>query len=608
MAACTENSERQIAALYEAIARDEGSRVVYILLVNDWDPLYPFYSAATTHARCKNCSPWEEAIRSDRYNVVENLLEMEQSYLGRDWRGALLPKSQSLCDTQMGWSLLHLSLFYRSFRASQLLLTFGASPADVAHLQGIPLLLNLVPIGKPNDMEYLSLLLRHGADIDQAKLIHSLIAYSRLDGIRLAANYPHDINLRDALGRTPLILSTQRTERSPKIFLFLLQQGADPNLAGPDGLKPIHLIARNSASLRVELLNALVTAGADPTALTTQGQTALHVLSANTRKANDDTTRVGTFVQALVVGYGVNVNSLDFVGRTPLHVAVTQGNLSVVQALLQHGADADIVDGDGWTAWHLACVSAIPQSNSSLDILRHLHTAVSDPLGLTPTGRTVLQEAILALSVFDDATAFAEVCRLSVQLLGSAVLSIPDPDGLLPLHYAALSGCAEITRILLQAGADVNARDRVGRSALHFCCGLRLRLKGRQPLSVIEALLRPAVWERPRERKAVSVNDLLPLRRQAVDGVILDGLRSPNSSQDSLAVVLLSSEGADAVALDDRGNLPFAVASVNHAPLSDIFIMVQTAALQGLFYGEAWDRFSLSPVSQVRRYGGNVSS
>ena len=77
----------------------------------------------------------------------------------------------------------------------------------------------------------------------------------------------------------------------------------------------------------------------------------------------------------------------------------------------------------------------------------------------------------------------------------------------------------------------------------------------------------------------MSVNDLLRLRRQAGDGIILDGLR-PNSLQDSLALVLLSSKGVDAVAVDDKGNLPFAVASINHAPLGDIFIMVQTAALQ----------------------------
>lgn len=588
MAVCAEESERQMAshaALYEAIARDDGTQVASLLLENDWDPLYPIYSAMD---EMRHRSPWEEAIRFDRYNVVQHLLAVEQTSLGRDWSRALLPKGQSF-DT-MGWSLLHLTFFYRSFRAIKLLLASGASPVDVAHLEGLPLLLNLVPIGKPNDMEYLSLLLQHGADIDQAKLIHSLIAYSRLDGIRLAVTYSHNINLRDTLGRTPLILSTQRTERSPKIFLFLLEQGADPNLPGPDGLRPIHLIAKNPPTLRMDLLNALVASGADATALTTRNQTALHVLSAKDRKPNEGTTQgssgVEAFVQALV-GYGIDVNSRDDRGRTPLHEAVCQGNVPVVQALLQHGADADIVDRDGWTAWHLA--ACVPLQNrapsNSLDILRHLHTVVSDPLALTPTGRTILHEAIIAWSVFDDATASSGIVRLSLYLLGADVLSMADPDGLLPLHYAALSGCATITRILLESGfADVNARDRHGRSALHFCCGLRLRLKGRQPSRVAEALFLPAIWERPRERRPMSVNDLLRLRRQAGDGIILDGLR-PNSLQDSLALVLLSSKGVDAVAVDDKGNLPFAVASINHAPLGDIFIMVQTAALQGLFYG-----------------------
>jgi ankyrin repeat protein len=44
--------------------------------------------------------------------------------------------------------------------------------------------------------------------------------------------------------------------------------------------------------------------------------------------------------------------------------------------------------------------------------------------------------------------------------------SSPRQEGRTALHHAALSGCDEILTILLNSGADVNARDRDGFTAL----------------------------------------------------------------------------------------------------------------------------------------------
>jgi len=47
-------------------------------------------------------------------------------------------------------------------------------------------------------------------------------------------------------------------------------------------------------------------------------------------------------------------------------------------------------------------------------------------------------------------------------------VSVPDRDGDTPLHRAAGNGNAEIARMLLDKGADVNARDKEGLSAVHW--------------------------------------------------------------------------------------------------------------------------------------------
>jgi len=49
------------------------------------------------------------------------------------------------------------------------------------------------------------------------------------------------------------------------------------------------------------------------------------------------------------------------------------------------------------------------------------------------------------------------------------LVDIPDRKGHTPLHLAASSGHEEITKILLEAGASVNARTNVQNTPLHMC-------------------------------------------------------------------------------------------------------------------------------------------
>ncbi|VDO02158.1 unnamed protein product [Rodentolepis nana] len=55
-----------------------------------------------------------------------------------------------------------------------------------------------------------------------------------------------------------------------------------------------------------------------------------------------------------LVRTGSDLNKLDSQGAAPLHIAAACGYLDVVGFLLQHGANIDLPDRDGWMAIHVA--------------------------------------------------------------------------------------------------------------------------------------------------------------------------------------------------------------------------------------------------------------
>ena len=111
----------------------------------------------------------------------------------------------------------------------------------------------------------------------------------------------------------------------------------------------------------MSVINALIGAGANLGAVTSEGWTALHVAAANGTTANGTSSNLaGDKVRALLnAGATGIINVRDDGGRTALHWAgyVTKLNLSprtedatVVNALLAGGADKTILDELGMTA------------------------------------------------------------------------------------------------------------------------------------------------------------------------------------------------------------------------------------------------------------------
>lgn len=133
---------------------------------------------------------------------------------------------------------------------------------------------------------------------------------------------------------------------------------------------------------------------------------------------------------ALLEGQDINEIVLD--GRTAASIAGLEGKLRLFDFLRDRGADLNKLDGNDMNA--LMCAAFGGSVKIAAKIL-----ARGDP---------------------------------------AAHLSLTNSKGQTPLHFAALSGRAEMAQLLISRGSAVNATDMDGNTPLHFS------MKGGSPLAV----------------------------------------------------------------------------------------------------------------------------
>jgi cytohesin len=225
-----------------------------------------------------------------------------------------------------------------------------------------------------------------------------------------------------------------------------LADGADPNARDEEGRSPLHLAAERG---HLEAIDALVDAGADLEAAETAapGWRPLHraCLPSPVRAQGDPPTI------ARLLARGADALAANTRGVTALHLVVPWGEAELVEALLEAGAVAGAADANGVTPLHAAC------RRGSLPLTEGL---LADDGELT--GPALGRRADSAVARLEDRPVVLAL------LEAGAELGARDAEGRTPLHVAVESGAEWAVHLLLERGASVHEADSFGVTPLHL--------------------------------------------------------------------------------------------------------------------------------------------
>lgn len=393
------------------------------------------------------------------------------------------------------------------------LLKAGADPNGASEDGETPLMTAALT-GKADAIK---VLLSHGADVhakDPAKGQTALMwaaSEGNAAAVELLLSAGADIQLKSKAGFTPLLFAVRGG--SIETVKGLLARGASVNDVATDGTSALNMAVVNAY---FELAGLLLDRGADPNAADPRGS-ALHTLAWLRKPGADGAAGVGNTphgppvptgnMTALelakkLLEKGANPNAriawqdkrfdkeggtmknppliqlgrhyLTYIGGTPFYIAAHNGDAPYMRLLADHGADPKMPNILGVTPLIAA---------SGLD-----YWEGEAPGPFTGSSEAERIEAVkLAIELGNDINGHADFgdykmegdpqylllyYPLNMAELVDKVQGDPRWSGSTPLHAAVVSNQPGIVKYLIERGADVNAKTKLGWTPLDMAGGI----------------------------------------------------------------------------------------------------------------------------------------
>ncbi|HEY2382166.1 MAG TPA: ankyrin repeat domain-containing protein [Terriglobia bacterium] len=392
------------------------------------------------------------------------------------------------------------------------LLKAGADPNSTAE-QGQTALMTAALNGTADAVR---VLLMHGANVNAADAgtNQTPLMWAASEGnaaaIETMVEYNADIKAKTKTGFTALLFAVRNGHIDA--VKALLGHGANVNDAAPDGTNALNVAVVNAY---FDIASVLIDHGADPNMPDPRGS-ALHTLAWLRKPGADGAAGVGNTphgppvptgnttaleLAKKLLEHGANPNTriswqekkfdkeggtmknppliqlgrhyLTFVGATPFYIAAHNGDVEYMRLLADHGADPKMTNALGVTPLMVA---------AGLDYWEG--EAPGPFTGCTEGER--LEAVKLAIQLGNDINAVADFgdykmtgdpeytllyYPLNMGELGK-VLGDPRWSGITPLHASVVSGQPSIVQYLVDHGAKVNVKTKLGWTPMMMAGGV----------------------------------------------------------------------------------------------------------------------------------------
>jgi ankyrin repeat protein len=266
------------------------------------------------------------------------------------------------------------------------------------------------------------------ADQDQGDLLTAAACAGNLKRVQELLDQGVDANAKDkdgvtALWKVALGDHGEKSRANVKVAKLLLDKGADPNVKDKIGRTALMWASVNG---QVDFVRLLLDKGADANDRNSLPKAAQHLE-----------------VVKLLLEKGADANAKDSTGNTALTNATRANQAHVAKYLLDNNADPNEPDGLGWTPLMLMC----SVNSGNITMVKLLLERGANINARTPSGRTALMQAA------------AKGYRLKGRGDG------PEDRTIWPVG-PPWDRHPEVVKLLLEKGAEVNAKDSDGWTAL----------------------------------------------------------------------------------------------------------------------------------------------